>query len=113
MARSRGMLEALEKAAHGETKAPAPTAAPSPPQVAPRSDEEPRAQRSGSRTGSANPYRPGKVNVTGYFDPAVKQSLRMIQAKFPERKTEQDLLAEALNDLFAKHGVPQCAKLSK
>jgi hypothetical protein len=48
--------------------------------------------------------------VTGYFDPAVKTSFRLIQAKYPER-TQQDLLAEALNDLFAKYNVPQSAKL--
>jgi hypothetical protein len=50
------------------------------------------------------------VNVTGYFDPSVKQSIRMIQAKYPQRMTEQDLLAEALDDLFAKYQVPQTAK---
>jgi hypothetical protein len=35
---------------------------------------------------------------------------RLIQARYPER-TQQDLLAEALNDLFAKYNVPQSAKL--
>jgi len=37
----------------------------------------------------------------------------MIQAKFPHRLTEQNLLAEALNDLFAKYNVPQTATLDK
>lgn len=55
--------------------------------------------------------RVGRVNVTGYFDPAVKASFRLIQAKHPDR-TLQDLLGEALDDLFAKYGVPQSAKLS-
>lgn len=59
---------------------------------------------------TAKPHRAGKVNVTGYFEPAVKQSLRLIQAKHPGR-TVQDLLAEALNDLFAKYNVPQTANL--
>jgi hypothetical protein len=54
----------------------------------------------------------GKVNVTGYFAPAVKSSFRMIQTAHPE-KTIQDLLAEALNDLFAKYNVPQAAHLEK
>lgn len=58
----------------------------------------------------AKPGRVGKVNITGYFDPAVKKSLRLIQAHDPNR-TVQDLLAEALNDLFAKHNVPQTALL--
>jgi len=58
------------------------------------------------------PSRTGKVNVTGYFAPAVKSSFRMIQTKHPEM-TIQDLLAEALNDLFAKYNVPQTAHLDK
>ena len=58
------------------------------------------------------PSRVGKVNVTGYFAPAVKSSFRMIQTVHPE-KTIQDLLAEALNDLFAKYNVPQTAQLEK
>ena len=56
--------------------------------------------------------RRGKVNITGYYDPSVKSSLRWIQAQNPAR-TVQDLLAEALNDLFAKYGVPESAKLAK
>jgi hypothetical protein len=58
------------------------------------------------------PSRTGKVNVTGYFAPSVKSSFRMIQTKHPE-KTIQDLLTEALNDLFAKYNVPQTAHLDK
>jgi antitoxin-like ribbon-helix-helix protein len=55
--------------------------------------------------------RSGKVNVTGYFDPAVRQSIRRIQAEYPEL-TQQDILAEALNLVFAKYGVPEAAKVS-
>lgn len=56
------------------------------------------------------PGRDGKSNVTGYFPPAVKKQLRILAA---ERSTTiQDLLAEALNDLFAKHGKPEIAPLS-
>ena len=63
-------------------------------------------------SGHKQPSRVGKVNVTGYFAPAVKSSFRMIQTAHPE-KTIQDLLAEALNDLFAKYNVPQTAQLEK
>lgn len=77
---------------------------------APRARPTPQTKTGAQTSGSSNPSRIGKVNVTGYFDPAVKQSLRLIQAKNPERRTEQDLLAEALDDLFAKYGVPQCAR---
>ena len=55
-------------------------------------------------------YRPGrahKSNVTGYFPPEVKKQLRILAA---ERETTiQALLAEAMNDLFAKYGKPEIA----
>ena len=51
------------------------------------------------------PSRVGKGNVTGYYPPAVKKQLRFMSA---ERDTNiQDLVAEALNDLFAKYGKPE------
>jgi hypothetical protein len=65
----------------------------------------------GARAPGTKPYRMGRVNITGYFMPEVKASLRMIQVREPDR-TVQDLLAEALNDLFAKYNVPQTAKLA-
>ncbi len=58
------------------------------------------------------PHRSGKVNVTGYFDPSVRQSIRKIQAKHPQLKL-QDILAEGLNLVFEKYGVPQSAKVSR
>lgn len=68
------------------------------------------AKSPGASQGAAKTYREGKVNITGYFAPAVKQSLRLVQAKHPAL-TVQDLLAEALDDLFAKYNVPQSARL--
>ena len=56
---------------------------------------------------SSQPSRVGKTNVTGYFPPEVKASLRLVQAR--RSGTIQDILAEALNDLFAKYGVPESA----
>ncbi len=59
-------------------------------------------------------YRPGresKTNVTAYFPPVVKKQLRLLAAE--EETTIQELLAEALNDLFAKRGRPEIAPLSK
>ena len=47
------------------------------------------------------------MNVSAYFPPEVKSSLRLVQAQ--RGGTVQDLLAEALNLLFAKHNVPQAA----
>jgi hypothetical protein len=67
---------------------------------------------SGAQAAGTRRHRVGRVNITGYFDPAVKQSLRLIQAKYPDR-TVQDLLTEALNDLFCKYSVPQTAHIQK
>lgn len=75
------------------------------PGLAPASDEAvatvPRPQPATGRPAS----REGKVNISGWFDPAYKRSLRMIQAA-TDKKLEP-LLAEALNELFAKYDVPQ------
>jgi hypothetical protein len=67
------------------------------------------------KTYPENPhYRPGraqKSNVTGYFPPAVKKQLRILAA---ERETTiQALLAEAMNDLFAKYGKPEIAPIDE
>lgn len=53
------------------------------------------------------PGRAGKRNVTGYFPPEVKRQLRLLAAE--QDTTIQNLLATALNDLFAKHGKPEIA----
>jgi hypothetical protein len=46
--------------------------------------------------------RSGKVNIAGYFDPAVRKQLAMLAV---ELDTDQvKLMAEALNMLFEKHG---------
>src|SRR5215213_2786696 len=57
------------------------------------------------------PGREGKTNVTGYFPLEVKKQLRIIAAEW--NTTIQDLLGEALNDLFAKHGKPEIAPKSE
>ena len=48
------------------------------------------------------PSRAGKKIVSGHFDPAVTRQLK--QLALDRESTVQNLLAEALNDLFAKHG---------
>ncbi len=57
---------------------------------------------------SARPDRAGKTNITGYFDKPVKwelQDLTTERSRALGRKvTAQELLAEALNDLFKKYG---------
>lgn len=52
------------------------------------------------RTGRST--RTGKVNIAGYFDPAVRKQLAMLAL---EHDTDQvKLMAEALNLLFEKYG---------
>jgi hypothetical protein len=51
--------------------------------------------------------RGAKVNISAYFPPEVKSSIRLVQAKRGGKV--QDLLAEALNLLFQKYKVPEAA----
>ena len=72
---------------------------------------EPLPPASISRNCHYRPGRESKTNVTAYFPPIVKKQLRLLAAE--EDTTIQELLAEALNDLFAKRGKPEIAPLSK
>ena len=73
-----------------------------------------RTQANAPEEGKGPHFRPGrdgKSNVTGYFPVEVKKQLRILAA---ERSTTiQDLLAEALNDLFAKNGKPEIVPLER
>jgi hypothetical protein len=60
-----------------------------------------------SPVGSRQANRVGKVNIAAWMVPEFKNSLRLVQARRPG--SIQDLLEEALNDLFAKYDVPQVA----
>ena len=68
---------------------PAPTAA----------EPEPHAQRA--------PSRRGRKAVTIYLDTAAHRQLRMLGLETD--RSGQDLLVEALNDLFQKHGKARIA----
>jgi hypothetical protein len=52
----------------------------------------------------APPSRAGKTNLTAYLSRDYKANMRLIQAK--TGRSLQTLIAEALNDLFAKYDVP-------
>lgn len=43
--------------------------------------------------------------MTAYFPPTVKKQLRVLAAE--QETTIQNLVGEALNDLFAKNGLPE------
>ena len=67
----------------------------------------PKAEAKGAtaeKTGS----RSGKIHVGAWLPPEFKTSLRMVQIKTAKdgERGFQDLVAEALNDLFAKYDVP-------
>ena len=57
---------------------------------------------------AAQPGRVGKVSVTGHFSPEVRRQLKRLAADADT--TVQALLGEALNDLFAKHGLAEIAE---
>lgn len=54
------------------------------------------------------PSRVGKKAITGYFDPAVRQQLAVLAAE--EDRSQNDLIAEALNTLFERYRKPPIAK---
>jgi hypothetical protein len=57
-------------------------------------------------TGPARPpSRAGKENISAWLSPKYQTSLRLVHARTGRKK--QDLIAEALNDLFAKYDAPQ------
>ncbi len=56
-----------------------------------------------SREGRRQPQgsRVGKVQIQGYFPAATRKRLKMLAVS--RGRTMEELLAEALDDLFAKH----------
>ena len=64
-------------------------------------------QNEPSRTGTGGGGRTGKKAIAGFFDPGVSRQLRSIGVQHD--RTVQQLLAEALNDLFQKYGVSRIA----
>jgi len=64
-----------------------------------------RAEPVAAPSAQVRPDRAGKTLIGGWFPRSYSSSLRLIQAAHPERTT-QELVREALNDLFAKYNVP-------
>jgi hypothetical protein len=70
-------------------------------------DKEPTASGKSKKAGGKD-----TVLIGAHFPRAVRRSLAQLQADpRNDGKKINDLLAEALNDLFAKYNVPQTAKL--
>ena len=59
------------------------------------------------RAPASQPGREGKKQVLGWFSSECKKQLKLMGAD--QEKTEQALIAEALNDLFRKYGKPTIA----
>src|SRR5512143_2081395 len=77
--------------------------------AAPAQDNAPPEARKG---GKAEPK--STVLIGAHFPRAVRRSLAQLQADpRNDGKKLQDLIAEALNDLFDKYGVPRTAHLER
>jgi len=61
-----------------------------------------------ARTTGIPAVRIGKKAVTGWFDSDVVKQLKMIGIE--REMSIQDMIGEALNDFFTKHGKAQIAK---
>jgi hypothetical protein len=90
MSKRSSLSEALRHAS-GRAEPPKPPAVVAVP--------EPKARRV--------PSRRGKKTIAGFFDPAASRQLR--QLALDEGSNVQDLLREAINDLFEKRGKPRIA----
>ena len=67
----------------------------------------PSAPARPARVATPQPGRVGKKQVLGWFSAECKKQLKLIGVE--QGKTEQDILAEALNDFFTKYGKPTLA----
>lgn len=92
MSKIQNLQQALEESSGREATRPKPSVAPPP--------SEPRLITVGKQ-----PSRRGMVNISAWLPPDFKSSLRLVQARKGDPDL-QDLIAEALNDLFTKYDVP-------
>ena len=60
--------------------------------------------------GSSQPSRVGTKAITGHYPPAVRYQLKLLAAE--HGRTMEDMLADALNRLFAAHNKPEIAPTS-
>lgn len=56
-------------------------------------------------------YREDRTNVTVYLEPAAKKRLKLLGVE--RGHTIHRMVAEALNDFFAKNGVPECVPIDE
>jgi hypothetical protein len=75
--------------------------------VAPAVDIE-ETESARVRASEPAPSRIGKVAISAYFDPAVRQQLAILAVK--QNKSQAALMAEALNLMFERYGEPTIAR---
>ena len=57
-------------------------------------------------TSKRSPSREGKENISAWLHPDFKKGRRLVQLRKDGKVYLDDLMAEALNDLFRKYDVP-------
>ncbi len=92
-------LSALASAAGSVRARPLPTVQDNTPPVL---EEVPRPART-----AVAPSRAGTKPITGFFPDEVRVQLKVLAAE--KRRSMESMLAEALNDLFAKYGKAEIA----
>jgi hypothetical protein len=92
MTQRKSIAGAIKQAAHG-------TALPVPPPEQPISRTEPRSFKASTRE--------GKKMIAAPIDPAAHRQLKMLAAETGQKAEE--LIREALRDLFTKYGKPPIA----
>lgn len=93
--------------AAGLTKLKDVSGKPAPQPAAPAIEvEQPESVR--AHVSEPAPSRKGKVAISAYFDPAVRQQLAILAVK--ENKSQAALMAEALNLMFERYGEPPIAR---
>ena len=77
-----------------------------PPAAAPTSETQ--AVEHSRPSPDVPPSRRGKVAISAYFDPAVRQQLAILAVK--ENRFQASLMAEALNLMFERYGESPIAR---
>ena len=80
-----------------------------PPNAAAPENQQPKASVAHPIARAGRSAREGRVLIGGHFAPEVQIALKVIAAE--ERTTVQNLLAEAIDAVFAKRGKPPLATL--
>jgi hypothetical protein len=96
MSRRKSIAGAIKHAAQGIATPPPP-----PPQQPTEPSQQPAERRFKAST------RQGKKMIAAPIDPAAHRQLKMLAAESGQKS--EDLIREALRDLFAKYGKPPIA----